>query len=74
MTIMLYNEQTNEQHTYLARHNSFKKNLFMQTMVLHKTCYVASDDVDLPLPLLLLYFTIENPVLRLITGLDEKSD
>ena len=72
MTI-LYNEQTNEQHTPLAQYDSFNKNLFMQTMVLNKTCYVALGDVDLPLPLLLLYFTIENLFPRLTTGLDEKS-
>ena len=35
---MLHNELTNEQHAPLAQHNSFNKNLFMQTMVLDKTC------------------------------------
>ena len=46
----------------------------MHTIVLCKTCLVALDIVDLPSPLLLLYFTTENLVLRLTTGLDEKSD
>ena len=72
--MILHNEQTKEQHESLARHDSFNKNLLTCTIVLHKTYSVAADDVDLPLPLLLLYFTIGNPVLRLSTGLNKKSE
>lgn len=46
----------------------------MLTMVLCKTYSVAVDYVDLPSPLLLLYSTTENPILRLTTRLNEKND